>query len=130
MATLISGALAECFCGDKVPAGDGKADKCDNRCTGDKTKVCGGRGRINVYEFTKDSSPSDGKHASLGDDNVDGAETLGCYEDSPNKRLLEIHSFDDKTKMTAQVRGVAPHRLSTCCTSILLFVPLLFRGLW
>ena len=128
LATLLPGALTECFCGDKVPAGDGKAGNCDNRCTGDKTKVCGGRNRINIYEFTEDSSPSDGKHQLLGDDKVDGAETLGCYEDSTKKRVLEVHSFDDKTKMTAQVRIVAQRRVSTYSTSMLPFGPLLLRG--
>lgn len=109
MATLAHGALAECYCGERVPRGDGKADRCNKRCTGNRKEICGGHNRINIYEFGggyDNASSEKDEHSSLKDDAVEGAQALGCYEDSKNKRVLDEHSFDDKTGMTAQARGL------------------------
>ena len=87
-----------------MPRGDGKADKCDKRCTGNNEEICGGHSRINIYEFG--GGYEEDEHPSLKDDTVKGAQTLGCYKDSKDNRVLNEHSFDDKTGMTAQARGL------------------------
>lgn len=92
-------ALAECFCGDTVPRGDGNADNCNKPCTGERWEVCGGHSRINIYEDEEEPT-------SLKDDSVEGAVALGCYKDDKDNRVLDEHKFDDKTGMTAQARGL------------------------
>ena len=103
-------AFAECFCGDTVPSGDGKANKCDRPCSGEPWEVCGGHSRINIYEFWEgvdgSSSSDEGEPTSLKDDAVEGALALGCYKDDKNNRVLDGHKFDDKTGMTAEARGL------------------------
>lgn len=61
-----------------------------------------------------------------------GAETLGCYEDNTQNRVLKDHSFDDKTNMTAQVRDSSANCRLACRYGVLLFVilPLGDRSVW
>lgn len=89
-----------------MPRGDGKADKCDKKCSGDDREICGGHSRINIYEFAAGYDDSSSDHPSLKDDKVEGAKALGCYRDDKNNRVLTEHLFDDETGMTAEARGL------------------------
>ncbi|NXY86841.1 WSCD1 protein, partial [Alcedo cyanopectus] len=40
---------AECYCGNKLPAGAARPEECNSECKGQKGSVCGGVNRLSVY---------------------------------------------------------------------------------
>ena len=44
----------ECFCGNNPPSQNSIPDsECDSKCSGDKTQICGGHWKINIYSVDK-----------------------------------------------------------------------------
>ncbi|KAL8873114.1 MAG: hypothetical protein Q9174_001361 [Haloplaca sp. 1 TL-2023] len=39
----------QCFCGDELVNSAKHADKCDMKCAGDDSEICGGRGHLSIY---------------------------------------------------------------------------------
>jgi len=68
----------QCFCGNDAPDASliRNSKECNNRCAGDKTEICGGTWRMNIYH--QDSAP--------------------CYQDS-SKRILPF-AFTHSKQMT------------------------------
>ena len=44
----------ECFCGQNTPSEEPISDsECNNKCSGDRTQICGGNWAINIYSISK-----------------------------------------------------------------------------
>ncbi|KAH7393271.1 WSC domain-containing protein [Cadophora sp. MPI-SDFR-AT-0126] len=89
--------LGICFCGLAVKNGGilGQTG-CTATCPGDKTQICGGSKRLNVYTNTAYIPPSVPK--------TSGAYNYtACYNELTNSRAMTGYSFTNTTAMTVDV---------------------------
>jgi Glyoxal oxidase N-terminus/WSC domain len=88
---------SECFCGNKIegggaPAPDGSAG-CNMPCNGNRTEICGGPNRLNVYGYKRALA--------------NGFDYKGCYIDQVQGRIL---SYQQPDSTTLTIEGC----ISTC----------------
>ncbi|KAI2618886.1 glyoxal oxidase N-terminus-domain-containing protein [Hypoxylon sp. NC1633] len=119
---------AECYCGNTVANGAAPAeDGCDMTCNANKSEVCGGPNRLNVYDFnmkyiiptdvsstiTATSTPTvstsiitsattsgSGTPAVTGF--PEGWSDQGCWQDGPNGRIMPTYQAPDDPELTLQ----------------------------
>ncbi|KAM3067190.1 hypothetical protein ACMFMG_005441 [Clarireedia jacksonii] len=92
----------ECYCGNNFyngggPASDGEAG-CNMPCNGNTSEICGGSGRLSVYDFKNaTASLPTATTTSIAAPTYTGAPTgwkpLGCYNDSVAARTLTTQIY-------------------------------------
>ncbi|CAN0373215.1 unnamed protein product [Ectocarpus fasciculatus] len=81
----------ECWCGSAGAdyALNGESTDCTYACAGDADQTCGGFDAANVYLYTGDDAPTTSSF-------------VGCYEDEPDARIMEL-ARTDSSSMTKEV---------------------------
>lgn len=72
----------QCFCGDLEPTENRVSDEnCRDKCTGDRSRICGGDWKIAVYETDIPDAPTLGRN-------------IGCFDDEGSTRILGDYKVD------------------------------------
>ncbi|CAN0308076.1 unnamed protein product [Ectocarpus fasciculatus] len=81
----------ECWCGSAGAdyALHGESADCTYACAGDTDQTCGGFDAANVYLYTGDDAPTTSSF-------------VGCYEDEPDARIMNL-ALTDSSSMTKEV---------------------------
>lgn len=90
----------ECYCGIGLNPESASAPEtdCSFPCAGNPNEKCGGDWRLNVYEFSADTttpSSSTAPSAPVPTTSVDGWVSEGCYTEAHGQRALSSVSFYD-----------------------------------
>ncbi|KAM7203183.1 WSC domain containing protein, partial [Naviculisporaceae sp. PSN 640] len=88
----------ECYCGNGLAPGSAPAPEieCSFPCAGNPDEVCGGDWRINVYEFSTDTTTPTSTTASstpTSTPSLDGWASEGCHTEAHGQRALSDGSF-------------------------------------
>ncbi|KAL8968048.1 MAG: hypothetical protein Q9197_005087 [Variospora fuerteventurae] len=99
----------ECYCGNKLQAGSvtAPANECYHPCTGDKTEVCGGDNRLNLYTFGTRTTATPPASTSRG------YAFDGCFTEATQGRALTGSVYYDNA-MTVE-------KCSVVCKGFTLF---------
>ncbi|KAM7216257.1 WSC domain containing protein [Rhypophila decipiens] len=87
----------ECYCGNDLAPGSAVAPEtdCSFRCAGNPNELCGGDWRINVFEFSTDTTAptSTAPSTPTPTPSLDGWVSEGCYTEANGQRALSDVSF-------------------------------------
>ncbi|KAM7197259.1 WSC domain containing protein [Rhypophila sp. PSN 637] len=87
----------ECYCGNGLAPGSAPAPEteCSFPCAGNSNELCGGDWRINVFEFSTDTTAptSTAPSTPTPTPSLDGWVSEGCYTEANGQRALSDVSF-------------------------------------